>query len=187
VQAGADLLRRVVTLGTPKHVKVHIHRCETHLGCLHRVVDVGLAGHGSRRRTTPRGLRLRRLFFSSAEVKDSRERASAWRDPNVSVGLGGRGVRGHSGVSQAGRPDESERGRGQFLRVPPTTRKHAGGSASGYVSGVSVHMVDSLGAGDRWAGPHALDLRMRVERPALSPATMWHGEVGQRRALEMGR
>ena len=86
MQAGADLLRRVVTLGTLKHVKVHIHRCETHLGCLHRVVDVGLAGHASPRRTTPRGLRLRRLFFSSAEVKDSRERASAWRDPNVPVG-----------------------------------------------------------------------------------------------------
>jgi hypothetical protein len=109
VQAGVDLLRRVVTLGTLKHVKVHIHRCETHVGCLHRVIDVGLAGHASRGRTTPRGLRLGRLFFSSAEVKESRERASVWRDPNVPVGLGGHGVRGHSGVFQAGRPVQSER------------------------------------------------------------------------------
>jgi hypothetical protein len=72
VEAGAELLRRVVTLGTLQHVKVQIHRCETHLGCLHRVVDVGLAGDCSRRRTTPRGLRLRRLFLPSAEVKDGR-------------------------------------------------------------------------------------------------------------------
>jgi hypothetical protein len=200
VQTGADLLRRVVTLGTLEHVKVHIHRCGTHLGCLHRIVDLGLAGHGGSRRTTPRGLNFRRLFFSSAQVKDGRARASVWRDPNVSVGLGGRGVRGHSGVFQAGRPDESERGRGQFLRVPPTTRKHASGFASGYVSEVSVHMVDSLGAGDRWAGPIALDLRMpgrasavaarsiqaakgvavyagvRHENP-FAARTMWHGEV----------
>ena len=140
MQAGADLLRRVVTLGTLKHVKVHIHRCETHLGCLHGVVDVGLAGHASRRRTTPRG------------------------------------------ATQMSRWDSVDAASEGIMQSTWWTR--------------SVRETD-------WAGPHALDLRMRgrasgvAARSATRRAsangvavyagvrhenlfaarTMWHGEV----------